>query len=196
MKEKGFFINVSEEIFFKLLHAAYCERVGLIVGTSKPAEELCKRFCAWLFGRRQHNSLFIQGGVGTGKTTLVESIFSAVKQASEAGIEHNFYAMIKATALENKDRLEEGLVDYLTDLKGLIIDDMGSEEPTVKVWGSEIRPMERVLKGRSDKMLPTILTTNLNLQQIESQYNSKRLADVLAQYDKLVIDTTKSFRRI
>ena len=98
--------------------------------------------------------------------------------------------------LNDENLLPEGLIDFYAERKGLVIDDMGSEEPVVKSWGREYRPMERILKRRSDDKLPTIVTTNLSLEQVRVQYNSDRLADVLAQYDILTLNNPQSFRRL
>ncbi len=98
--------------------------------------------------------------------------------------------------LNNEERIQNGMLDLLSEAHGLLIDDLGSESPVVKIYGSEIHPMEQVIKRRSDDQLPTIVTTNLTLEKIAEQYKSERMADVLAQYDKMIINNSKSFRRL
>ena len=191
-----FYIAYDKEKFLHILHEEYCKRAGIIPGSSRSAEELCRRLCDWLYGQRRFNSLLINGSPGTGKTTLVEALVAAIRVIAEERIAHNITTRISAVKMENKDLLEDGLCDLLIETQGLIIDDLGHESPVVKVWGQDYRPAETVIKQRSDKMLPTIVTTNLMLEQIERQYNSPRLADVLAQYDKMQITTSKSFRRL
>lgn len=189
-------INYDKDSFYRLLLDKYCERVGLISGTSKTAEDACRRLTNWLYGGRKFNSLLIQGAPGTGKTTLIEALYSTLKTLSEQGITSNISMRVPSMKLENKELLEEGLMETLSDTKGLILDDIGHEEATVKVWGRDYHPVERVLKRRSDAQLPTIVTTNLSLDMIEKWYNSPRLADVLYQYDRIVLENNKSFRRI
>ena len=191
-----FYIRYDKDKFLQLMHEEYCKRVGIITGSSKSAEDLCRRLCDWLYGQRRFNSLLIMGAPGTGKTTLVEALVAARRIIDEEAVAHNLTAMIKAAILERRDLLEDGLCDFLIETKGLIIDDLGHETPVVKVWGQDYRPAEMVIKQRSDKMMPTIITTNLMLDEIEKQYGSPRLADVLAQYDKMQITNNKSFRRI
>lgn len=191
-----FFINFDREQFQSLLLGNYCDRAGIISGTSKSAEELCRKITAWLYGGGRFNSLLIGGGVGTGKTTLVEALFSTLRMLADMGVGFNLKMRVKAPQVANEGKLQEGLLDSLMETKGLIIDDLGSEAPVVKIYGSEWRPMETLIKRRSDDQLPTIVTTNLSLEQIERQYDSPRMADVLAQYDRITIEGKTSFRRL
>ena len=191
-----FFINYDKEKFQTMLLENYCIRAGIIPGTSKAAEELCRKLTAWLYGGGRFNSLLIFGGVGTGKTTLVEALFSTLRTLADMGVGFNLKMRVKAPQIANEGKLQDGLLDSLMETKGLIIYDLGSEAPVVKIYGSEWRPMETLIKRRSDDQLPTIVTTNLSLEQIERQYDSHRMADVLAQYDRITIETKSSFRRL
>ena len=189
------YIRYDKEKFTALLHENYCKRVGLIPGTSKSAEELCTRLAEWLYGRRRRNSLLIKGGVGTGKTTLVEALYDTLRTLTDHDVWTAIKMRVKAYQLNDEDKLQNGLIDLLSESKGLIIDDLGSESPIVKIYGSEIHPMEQVVKRRSDAQLPTIATTNLSLDAVEKQYNSHRMADVLAEYDQMIVNGN-SFRRL
>lgn len=191
-----FYINYDREKFQELLLKCYCVWAGTTIETSGRAEELCRKITAWLYGGGRFNSLLIFGGVGTGKTTLVEALFATLRTLSEQGVGFNLKMRVRAPQVANENRLQDGLLDSLMETKGLIIDDLGSEAPVVKIYGSEWRPMETLIKRRSDDQLPTIVTTNLSLEQIERQYNSPRMADVLAQYDRITIDTQASYRRL
>ena len=193
---KQFQIYYDKGKFLALLQDEYCKRAGIIAGTSSAATDLCTRVVEWLWGRRRFNSLFIQGAPGTGKTTLVEALCSALKNLAEQGVAFNIQMRVKAMQLNNEERIQNGMLDLLSEAHGLLIDDLGSESPVVKIYGSEIHPMEQVIKRRSDDQLPTIVTTNLTLEKIAEQYKSERMADVLAQYDKMIINNSKSFRRL
>lgn len=190
-----FFSSYPKDKFLSMLTDAYYERAGLVPGTSTAANRLCERFTDWFYGKRIHNSLLIYGGVGTGKTTLVEALTNTIRKLYDMNMSSNLHTRVKAWQVTNEELLKDGLIDMLAEAKGLVIDDLGSEAPVVKIYGSEWRPMEMLVKRRSDDQKPTIITTNLSLEGIERQYNSRRMADVLAEYDKLIIDNTKSFRR-
>lgn len=190
-------IHYEKEKFLTLLLEKYYERCGLVPGTSKPADDLCIRFTEWLYVRQRFNSLLIQGRPGTGKTTLMEAFYAALSELAERGVVfENIRFKIQAAKLENAEWLREGLIETLSEAKGLIIDDLGHESPIVKDYGRDYRPAEMILKQRSDNQLPTIVTTNLSLDMIEKQYDSPRLADVLSQYDRIILESNKSFRRL
>lgn len=189
------YIRYDKGKFIAMLHENYCKRVGIIPGTSKSSEELCTRLAEWLYGRRRRNSLLIKGGVGTGKTTLVEALYETLRILTDHDVWTAIKMRVKAYQLNDEDKLQNGLIDLLSESKGLIIDDLGSESPIVKIYGSEIHPMEQVVKRRSDAQLPTIITTNLSLEAVEKQYNSHRMADVLAEYDQMIVNGN-SFRRL
>lgn len=196
---KHFEIQCEKRSFCKCLLINYCKHANITPQQKElfaKAKELCQRVTKWLYGERKFNSLLIQGGVGTGKTTLFKALIDTKVILDEQEFKHNLTNFTRAVRLNDENLLPEGLIDFYAERKGLVIDDMGSEEPVVKSWGREYRPMERILKRRSDDKLPTIVTTNLSLEQVRVQYNSDRLADVLAQYDILTLNNPQSFRRL
>ena len=190
-----FEIKYPQDQFQEMLTDAYYDRAGLIPGTSSSADDLCEKLTGWLYGRRRFNSLLIRGGTGSGKTTLVEALYATLQKLGELSVGFNLRMRVRAPKLNDEDLLQDGFIDTLSETKGLVIDDMGSESPIVKIYGSEIHPMETVIKRRSDDQLPTIITTNLSMEDIERQYNSARLVSVLSQYDKITISNPKDFRK-
>ena len=74
----------------------------------------------------------------------------------------------------------------------LFMDDVGMEEEVVNEYGNKITPMVRLLHSRYDRNLITVITTNLNWEQMCSRYG-ERISDRLANYHRLVYER-KSFR--
>ena len=85
--------------------------------------------------------------------------------------------------------------DRATRASFLIIDDMGTEPRILKRYGNEILPLTDMLLYRYEKMLPTIITTNLSHSQIAEQYGP-RISDRLKEMcETLVFIQTESYRR-
>lgn len=75
----------------------------------------------------------------------------------------------------------------------LIIDEMGLEPATAKIYGTEVTPIADVLAHRYNEMLPTIITTNLNDDAIRAKYGV-RIADRLREICGRLVYRNASFR--
>ncbi len=77
----------------------------------------------------------------------------------------------------------------------LIIDDLGTEPVSVKVFGNEVFPIIEILQHRYAEMLPTIITTNLGLNSISDIYGP-RISDRLREMcETLYFAQSESYRR-
>lgn len=77
----------------------------------------------------------------------------------------------------------------------LIIDDMGTEPVSVKLYGNEFFPIIEILQYRYAAMLPTIITTNLGLSTISNLYG-QRISDRLGEMcETLYYAQGESYRR-
>ena len=75
----------------------------------------------------------------------------------------------------------------------LHIDDVGTEPASVKVWGNEVSPLVEILYSRYDKLLYTVITSNLSDEDILPRYGV-RIADRFREmFDFLSFDN-KSYR--
>lgn len=163
----------------------------------------------WLTNRCGKPFLLIQGNVGNGKTTMAKCIASTIdalrKEAKEIKSrdswkmdddEKRMYTLLselpevemltarKIVALAGRE--EE--YKRVERCRLLIIDDLGVEPTTAKVYGTEITPLVDLLYSRYDSMLPTIITTNLNDNEIKELYK-ERVSDRLTEIcDKLIYD--------
>ena len=75
------------------------------------------------------------------------------------------------------------------------IDDMGEEPAEVRSYGNYLRPITELLQYRYDKLLPTVITTNLTPKQITEKYGL-RIADRLTEVAKKIAFLNPSFRSV
>ena len=77
----------------------------------------------------------------------------------------------------------------------LIIDDMGTEPVSVKLYGNEYFPIIEILQYRYAAMLPTIITSNLGLSSITNIYG-QRISDRLGEMCEILFFAQgESYRR-
>lgn len=75
----------------------------------------------------------------------------------------------------------------------LIIDDLGTEPATAKVYGTEQTPIAEIINHRYEAMLTTIITTNLNDEAIAKRYGERTIDRLREMCEKLTF-TGASYR--
>ena len=130
-------------------------------------------------------SMLITGGVGTGKTTLARTIAGAIGIISAAQLNPLRISGCYVAANQLREYHTDGRLDEFKYRDLMVLDDVGSEEMTViKDYGNEINLFADIIFTRYDRALPTIITSNLNLEAIAARYSTSeaghdRLADRL-----------------
>lgn len=118
----------------------------------------------------ERGSLFITGGVGTGKTHLAASIANELIKNEKTvvfGTLINILSEIKDSY--NSEFENEGIIiDKYSKIDMLIIDDLGKERPSE--WALE--KLFTIINNRYENKLPVIITTNYNREKLR-----ERLAD-------------------
>ena len=143
--------------------------------------EYCRRY-AESFSKNSGN-LFFTGATGLGKTHLSLAIASAAIDKGFGvvyGTAQNFAISLER---ERFARPEEGgdTPDLLNECDLLIIDDLGME-----ISSSYITAMiYNVIDTRIMLKKPTIISTNLSMQELEKRYNERFVSRVLGFYDRL-----------
>ena len=92
--------------------------------------------------------------------------------------------------VSNKPKFERCANTYI-----LAIDELGTEETDFCEYGNRYKPIEQLLSYRYDKMLPTIITTNLPMADIRPKYGD-RLAERLNELMEVVHMPDINFRKI
>ena len=104
-------------------------------------------------------SLFISGTKGTGKTHLAAAIANQLIQGGVPVIcmtMIDLLSRIKETFEGGKGTSEAEILRIYKDVPLLIIDDIGTEQPTE--WG--LAKIYTIINARYEGYMPTIITTN------------------------------------
>ncbi len=115
--------------------------------------------------------LFLQGGYGCGKTHLAAAIANAAVQYHVPTLfltVPDLLDSLRSTMSDADSRFEEHFNEIRT-VRLLILDDFGTQNATP--WAQE--KLFQILNYRYINRLPTVITTNLRLDQIEGRIRSR-----------------------
>lgn len=135
--------------------------------TAEVALREAQRFVTdFLCGRAEYGLLFT-GGVGSGKTFLAAAIVNAIVVKDGAAlfvVVPDFLDRIRATYTDRDDVSERDLVEQAKNIPLLVLDDLGAHQYTE--WSCQ--KIYSILNYRLNHMLPVIVTTNLDLEDIKN----------------------------
>lgn len=128
-------------------------------------------------------SILLSGKTGCGKTHLAVATLREFIIKSETPIYSNpifitspeLLLHIRSCFATNSD--EFALVDRYSKAPVLILDDLGADKATE--WA--VNTLYLIIDRRNKDLLPTFITTNLSIQEIENQYGARiasRLSDM------------------
>lgn len=136
----------------------------------------------WLNGAGKP-SLLLYGGYGTGKTTLM---LAAGYVLNEFGMDYTY----------KPARFFDDPQNDLTRCRRpslLMVDEMGRETEYVNDFGNKSRPLMDILMHRHEKGYPTVIATNLLLDEIGGRYGEYFLDRLRGGYEMIFYDE-KSYR--
>ncbi len=145
-------------------------RVGL---GSEQVRSLQNAFSqAQQFARELNGWLLLTGSFGTGKTHLAAAI---THQAVQSGVPSMFLTVpdlldwLRSSFSSNEDTSFEGRFEEIRNIPLLVLDDLGTENATP--WVRE--KIFQIINHRYLNRLPTVITTNLDMQRIEERISSR-----------------------
>lgn len=144
--------------------------------------KFCKRYASE-FSQESH-SLIFQGGSGLGKTHLSLSIAQSVIERGYGVIYVSAPAILSKIEEERfKNNYEEkGMSErLLTECDLLILDDLGTEFQT-KYTTSTIY---NIINTRLSASHPTIISTNLTLEEIQKLYTYRMVSRIIGMLDRI-----------
>lgn len=128
----------------------------------KKALESCKKFAG---NFPKSNNLLMLGSVGTGKTLLASAIIESLIDKHDCVIIKliQIFRMLKDTFRKGSDMSEKSIIDHLTTVPLLVIDEVGVQFDT----DTEKMFVFDIIDGRYQSMLPTILISNLDIDGVK-----------------------------
>lgn len=142
--------------------------------------------------------IMLCGGVGNGKSTMMKALQSLlihlqIRIRYNTSFETLGMKIISAKELSRLIRVDSNNLLHHQNLNMLGIDDLGEEEIEMMDYGNRVTPVIDLLSYRYDRMLFTMVTTNLTPKQIRSTYGD-RIADRFNEMMLIIPYENPSFR--
>lgn len=156
----------------------------------------------FLVNEERKFGLYLYGGVGNGKTTLIKSVgkllnYLISKDKIWCGNKLGNSAwctVLSATDMVHQYLEDRNEFDVNKAKCCLMLDDLGDEPVKVNLYGTAFYPFVEIIKHRYEEMLPTIISSNLLLDTLCEKYENKRLIDRFIETFFIVPFNDKSFR--
>ncbi|MEI7885307.1 MAG: ATP-binding protein [Clostridia bacterium] len=157
-------------------------------------KQAAEQFVSQVVGGEQRRGILLSGRVGCGKTFLAACM---TNRLLDAGIETLFLVVpdfldeIKSTYDTNdSDISEKNVLDKARTAKVLIMDDLGAHN--YSEWASN--KIYSILNFRLNEGLPTIITTNLGMPEIEAYLGERTSSRIVALCDTYRLFSDKDIR--
>ena len=154
--------------------------------------DIIARVAIWLTSETARPGLILSGGVGTGKTTMLYTIRRVVSDCGYSG------KMFQASDMRTRfvDNVEQTRYQILQGswCRYLYLDDIGTDPRVIRDYGNETRPFVRIVEERYNRGLPIVISTNLNVNDFETEYDL-RTADRLREMCDVLTYNGESYRK-
>lgn len=170
-------VKLNDFVFFSLDYYPQSSENGI-----SPREKMQKLFgyCikyASNFSRNSPSLLFI-GKTGLGKTYLSSCIANEVIQKGFSVAFGQFSTFLRKIEDEHFGRAEGNTLDSLIKCDLLILDDLGSEFRTQFTEAV----LYELLNARINSKLPTIISTNMSMNELNNTYNERLISRITGCY--------------
>lgn len=195
--------SLSPEQKIQIIANIYRNGIGAAFKKTDFVKSAFDKIKDWLAGKfSPKNWLMLRGQVGLGKSKIAQAICTAYNRVNyspyvfENTKKWRIYTAQQCVAAMKVEN-ETNEFKKLCTCHKLMIDDIGSEFTSDRyyqvVFGNHRNCIQEILFERYERNLPTIITSNLNTQQLETIYGS-RILDRLKEKSVLIGFEGKSFR--
>ncbi len=156
----------------------------------------------WLINPNGTPGLMLCGLYGNGKTTLANAISWLIGFVTERELGYSnrknmrlFTAkeICRLCAASEKFKEQHDAYEQLFSMPMLIIDDLGEEPKEVMVYGMIHTPLIDLISERYAQQLMTIVTTNLEIDDLQNKYGD-RIYDRLQEMLTSIVFENESYR--
>lgn len=156
----------------------------------------------WLTEPTLPPGLMLNGLFGNGKTTMARALQVLIQYVSERELGYSQRKKVHFTTAKEicslcaaSEKFKTQFEEYrqLPGKEMLIIDDLGHEPADVVVFGMAHTPLVDLLTKRYEQQRATIVTTNLNTDELKAKYGL-RVYDRMREMLHPVTFTNDSFR--
>ena len=198
-KLTGRLSSLRREELLSCLRTIYADRASSLQSTFVDddfIEDKMKRLVTWLCSSERPGLLFY-GRVGTGKTTMLESLKILLRcdtpSRSVASVSATQITLDYKLGMANSGLCGLGTYDHARNAGILLLDDLGCE-PSARSFGVDYQPICDLICYRYAYQMPTIITTNLGDEQLRAEYGERVWDRIVGSYDTIVFDR-ESYRR-
>ena len=144
-----------------------------------------RRAAEWLKNDNK-DGLLLYGKVGSGKTTLMRSLFWVLRK--ELNREVDIGTAPRLVDLFQHRDIDSYPFEYEKNVDFLFIDDAGVEPDYCCIWGTDYEPMRDLLAYRYDTRKYTIISSNLGNEELIQKYGLRIFDRMIETYDRITYE--------
>ena len=130
----------------------------------------------------EKNLLFV-GNTGLGKTFLSSCIANYFVNNGKTVLYQTAPVMLEQLINFHMNKTDTNILDYLLSVDLLIIDDLGTENINSMKFSDLYTIINSRLLNQTNKITKTIISTNLNLEELEKMYGERIISRFAGDYN-------------